>query len=1227
MSIPLDSQPPQQPLPPPTPTEHPPVPPPPLPPSQLEAAAAPTLRVTPPKVTARLDSGVALEEALNSALKLEEEEGDQRSEAERALEAAEQAALARGPASRSPLSSGVRSGPAGSANSGSFSRPSPSSGRGSFHSYSSRSPNSRTSSTGNFYEHSSGRSSFERHPSQHSGSHYASPHWSPYGYGSPSGRTPSVTSDLAQPLPAFYPAGGAFYYPGPSPSDGSGESGGQGPLFPSFSQGSPAYVAYQPLTSPPHVSSQPPYGATGFPFSAPTASGAAYYGVFTPQTAVPPAEANTVYDDAGNPLAPQGARQGVATTAVPYYPEGQQPMPGAFGVVYQNPPYPSVPPQQHLPYQPVYFAPPVPPPPQQYPQGPSGPASTASYAAQPPPPPPGPASTASAPYPDYPIRHTATPASSSTAPSQAASEVAPVQPPPPPPFALPYPQPQQQFLPPQGYPYATNPLGAPPPPPPPPQAGFIPGHSRDPSASSSSQLTTSSLSASAGAPPKVYEPPAQAARGQLAQAGLRQAALQQGPASPSIEFRMGGPVGAGGGGGLGQTSPKSPTAGMGGMRRDMPRPPPHSPFALWVGNVPSDASHAELWQFFQTRPVPRQCGVVPLAGDEKLDLDSTGIESIHLITRSNCAFVNYTSSLHLHHAIHVSNGVSLRPSDTRCKPFLCRERKSSDDVKSGVGAQRVGGMHRNYIREQRERMLEAQRALAQQVEMQKRAQAATATATAAPVPPSPISPSPVSPSASPKALLPSPGAPMSPELVAAAEVGRRASAATSIGSGSTTSSFLSKHFERRYFILKSHDEADLRLSVETGLWATQTHNEPVLQQAFRTSKTVYLIFGANGQGQWFGVAKMAGPISPATSSAGSHPSWSSRDGTSSTVSSAGAAGGMGSNSLSAASNIILEDEASQSFPERPPASVLFESERRVGVASPLDISPSSTAAAGPRITRSGSYGVTAHPESAPATLAPGASRPPPVGRIDSAARTAMRIEADLAARETADRLHLPAEVALQAAAAGRKAATLDETLLQGGRGGAATEGVAEGVRRAMLETEAQKRNNRLEGIEDRTEQPARSPTTEPRTFHPGTTLRPAVGAGTASSTWGTPFAVEWITVKNLPFPKTKHIRNSFNGNREVKISRDGTEVEPTAGEALLSVFWEDDPSSRPSDPSSASATATATAGSSTSATVTASGTPQPPKREGREEFARPGQMASGLVSGATEVVEETEKPL
>jgi hypothetical protein len=63
----------------------------------------------------------------------------------------------------------------------------------------------------------------------------------------------------------------------------------------------------------------------------------------------------------------------------------------------------------------------------------------------------------------------------------------------------------------------------------------------------------------------------------------------------------------------------------------------------------------------------------------------------------------------------------------------------------------------------------------------------------------------------------------------------------------------------------------------------------------------------------------------------------------------------------------------------------------------------------------------------------------------------------------------------------------------------------------------------------------------------------------------------------LPFTRTRHIRNSFNGNREIKVSRDGkflarpaafsqrrslifvalrvgTEVEPAAGQALIDEF-------------------------------------------------------------------------
>ena len=53
------------------------------------------------------------------------------------------------------------------------------------------------------------------------------------------------------------------------------------------------------------------------------------------------------------------------------------------------------------------------------------------------------------------------------------------------------------------------------------------------------------------------------------------------------------------------------------------------------------------------------------------------------------------------------------------------------------------------------------------------------------------------------------------------------------------------------------------------------------------------------------------------------------------------------------------------------------------------------------------------------------------------------------------------------------------------------------------------------------------------------------------STWDRPFRVEWIRADSLPFFRTWHIRNPWNHGREVKVSRDGTELEPTVGRQLL----------------------------------------------------------------------------
>ncbi|CAK5283816.1 unnamed protein product [Mycena citricolor] len=48
--------------------------------------------------------------------------------------------------------------------------------------------------------------------------------------------------------------------------------------------------------------------------------------------------------------------------------------------------------------------------------------------------------------------------------------------------------------------------------------------------------------------------------------------------------------------------------------------------------------------------------------------------------------------------------------------------------------------------------------------------------------------------------------------------------------------------------------------------------------------------------------------------------------------------------------------------------------------------------------------------------------------------------------------------------------------------------------------------------------------------------------------------VEWICPESLPFKRTRNIVNTWNRDREVKISRDGTELDPVAGSALLEAW-------------------------------------------------------------------------
>lgn len=53
---------------------------------------------------------------------------------------------------------------------------------------------------------------------------------------------------------------------------------------------------------------------------------------------------------------------------------------------------------------------------------------------------------------------------------------------------------------------------------------------------------------------------------------------------------------------------------------------------------------------------------------------------------------------------------------------------------------------------------------------------------------------------------------------------------------------------------------------------------------------------------------------------------------------------------------------------------------------------------------------------------------------------------------------------------------------------------------------------------------------------------------------GRPFRIQWLSAERVPFHRTRGLRNPWNGNRDVKVARDGTEIESTVGERLLGLF-------------------------------------------------------------------------
>jgi hypothetical protein len=51
--------------------------------------------------------------------------------------------------------------------------------------------------------------------------------------------------------------------------------------------------------------------------------------------------------------------------------------------------------------------------------------------------------------------------------------------------------------------------------------------------------------------------------------------------------------------------------------------------------------------------------------------------------------------------------------------------------------------------------------------------------------------------------------------------------------------------------------------------------------------------------------------------------------------------------------------------------------------------------------------------------------------------------------------------------------------------------------------------------------------------------------------WGQNFALHWVCTASLPFTRTQSLGNPWNHDRQVKVARDGTEIEPAVGHALI----------------------------------------------------------------------------
>ncbi|RSL85718.1 hypothetical protein CEP51_003176 [Fusarium floridanum] len=347
--------------------------------------------------------------------------------------------------------------------------------------------------------------------------------------------------------------------------------------------------------------------------------------------------------------------------------------------------------------------------------------------------------------------------------------------------------------------------------------------------------------------------------------------------------------------------------------RGPPRKPRQSGHAIWIGNLPPQTDLMSL--------VHHVCK------------ETAGLESLFLISKSNCAFANFKDEETCSAAqqkLHDSKFQSVR--------LVSRLRKSTVEGAAGVTAPTGPSVATTM----------------------KTDQVSDTTPTQSESPNPAAEPTTTTPKAEP--------------------------------AGETTPQ------KDKFFILKSLTVEDLELSVRTGIWATQAHNEDALNTAFQGADSVYLVFSANKSGEYFGYARMISQID-----------------------------------------------------EDPEAAIEFAPTSQA--TSDLDL---------------------------PKAIPTEATEHAPKGRIiDDSARGTIFWEAE---REESEAL-------------------------------------------SDAESESEVSSGKSNSAEE-----------------------------TGTKTWGKPFKLEWLSTSRLPFYRTRGLRNPWNSNREVKIARDGTELEPSVGRRLIGLF-------------------------------------------------------------------------